>query len=417
MDVLKLLRETYCGKIKLIYIDPPYNTGSDFVYRDDFSVSFSEYEHLSGEVDENQNRLVANPTSNGRFHSDWCSMIYPRIYLARDLLEVDGIILISIDDNEIDNLTKICKEIFGEENHLATLIWDLGTGTSAGHFTRGHEYIVVFVKDRSKLSNFKNYIDDEIITHSALKKISKKNPPVEITFPAGFEFEGNSAVFKGEIGLNEKELILSEEMRFENGKLVAPVTISAGFAMRNQIESYIAGHEVLDSKGQRVKRFYFNSKGILWYEKEKTIINPSSVLRDIANTKNGTSDLESLFGNKVFDYPKPVALLDYLLRLMTGPEDTILDFFSGSATVAQAVFAVNTKDAGKRNFILVQYPEELPEDSEGRKLGYKTICDVGLDRIRKSGESVKGEMTDNSDNLDIGFRVFSIDSSNMRNVF
>ena len=249
LEVLKLLQESYLGKVKMIYIDPPYNTGNDFIYRDDFKQSTADYDEDSGVYDEDGNRMFKNTDTNGRFHSDWCSMIYSRLMLSRNLLSEDGVIFISIDDNEQENLKKCCDEIFGRDNSLATLIWDLGTGTTAGHFTRGHEYILAYGKNKNRIPNFRNYNDDEKIAHGALKKISYKNPAVEITFPAGFEFDGDRAVFTGEIGESEKEYILSDEMRFENGRLVAPTIVKAGFAMRNQIEDFIAGRDILDSKG------------------------------------------------------------------------------------------------------------------------------------------------------------------------
>lgn len=417
LEVLKLLQETYLGKIKMIYIDPPYNTGNDFVYEDDFAQSTEEYLENSGQYDEDGNRLVKNLDSNGRFHTDWLNMLYPRLRLAKDLLSEDGVIFISLDDNEYDNLFKICIEIFSQDNFLASLIWDLGTGTTAGHFTRGHEYILCFAKNKSCLPNFKNTKEGEHIVHSALKKISQKNPAGEITFPVGFEFDGKEAIFKGEIGDSEKEYILSDEMRFENGKLVKPVTIKAGFAMKKQVEDYISGKEVYDTKGQKVIRFFFNSSGILFYEKEKSIINPRTVLSNLASTKNGTSELIELFGTKYFDFPKPSKLLKFLVQLVTTNDDIILDFFSGSATTAHAVMQLNAEDGGHRKFIMVQLPEETDEKSEAYKAGYKNICEIGKERIRRAGTKIKEEAGLDAQNLDTGFRVLKCDTSNMKDVY
>ncbi len=414
LDALKLLQETYLGKVKMIYIDPPYNTGNDFIYEDDFSQDTDEYFANSGQFDEESNQLVQNTESNGRFHTDWLNMLYPRLRIAKDLLSDDGVIFISIDDNEQDNLKKICDEIFGTQNFIANLVWDLGTGTTAGHFTRGHENIICFSRNKKCLNNFKNYNDGEKITHGALKKISYKNPAVEITFPAGFEFEGCNAVFSGELGDSEKEYILSDEMRFENGKLVKPTIIRAGFAMKNQIEAYIAGKEVLDTKGQRVLKFYFNNNGILFYEKEKSIVNPRTVLSNIANTKNGSSELMKLFGNKYFDFPKPTLLINYLLKLVTDENAIVMDFFSGSATTAHAVMQLNAEDGGNRKFIMVQLPEETDEKSEAYKAGYKNICEIGEERIRRAGKKIKEET---GADIDYGFRVFRVDSSNMKDVY
>ena len=417
LEVLKLLQETYLGKVKMIYIDPPYNTGNDFVYEDDFAQSTDEYLASSGQYDEDGNRMVQNTESNGRFHTDWLNMIYPRLKLAKDLLSEDGVVFISLDDNEYDNLFKICIEIFSQDNFLASLIWDLGTGTTAGHFTRGHEYILCFAKNKSCLPNFKNTKEGEHIVHGALKKISQKNPAGEITFPVGFEFDGKEAIFKGEIGDSEKEYILSDEMRFENGKLVKPVTIKAGFAMKKQVEDYISGKEVYDTKGQKVIRFFFNSSGILFYEKEKSIINPRTVLSNLASTKNGTSELTELFGTKYFDFPKPSKLLKFLVQLVTTNDDIILDFFSGSATTAHAVMQLNAEDGGHRKFIMVQLPEATDEKSEAYKAGYKTICEIGKERIRRAGRKIKEDSPLTTQDLDIGFRVLKCDTSNMKEVY
>lgn len=416
LDVLKLLQKSYLGKVKMIYIDPPYNTGSDFIYNDDFKMSREEYADETGELDEDGNRMFKNTNSNGRFHSDWCSMIYPRLLLARNLLSDDGVIFISIDDNEQGNLKKICDEVFGEDNLLANLIWDLGTGTTAGHFTRGHEYILCYARNKSILPNFNNFNIGEKIKHGALKKISAKNPAGEIVFPAGFEYEGSNAVFTGEIGKAEKEYILSDEMRFENGKLVSETLIKAGFAMKNQVEDFISGKEVFDTKGQKVLRFYFNKSGILFYEKEKSVINLRTVISRISNTKNASLELLSIFEEKYFDFPKPTALIKLFIQLVSGKNAVILDFFSGSATTAHAVMQLNAEDGGKRKFIMVQLPEPCDKKSEAYKAGYKNICEIGKERIRRAGKKIKSE-NPAAENLDIGFRVLKAADSNMNDVY
>lgn len=415
LEVLKLLQTAYYNKIKMIYIDPPYNTGNDFVYEDDFADPMSKYKEVT------QQTTKSNPETMGRYHTNWLNMMYPRLRLAANLLRDDGVIFISIDDNEIHNLRKLCDEVFGEENLIAELIWDLGTGTTAGHFTRGHEYVVCYAKRKDNISNFENYNHGEIIKHGALKKISYKNPATEITFPIGFEFEGENAEFEGEIGGSEKEYITSGKMIFKNGKLIEPVTIKAGFAMKNQVEDFIAGKEVYDTKGQRVIRFYFNSKGILFYEKEKTIINPRTVLSNIANTKNGTTEVADLFGYKYFDFPKPVPLIQYLIKLITKHADIILDFFSGSATTAHAVMQLNAEDGGNRKFIMVQLPELCDGKSEAYKAGYKNICEIGKERIRRAGKKILEEKGDQialgdeeKNPLDVGFKVFKLDTSNLK---
>ena len=342
---LKSLLPKYQGKINCIYIDPPYNTGNEgWVYND--NVNSEKIKQWLGNV-------VGKEGEDFSRHDKWLCMMYPRLKLLHQLLSPSGIIFISIDDNEYSNLKFLCDDIWGIRNYIATIIWDLGTGTTAGHFTRGHEYILCYAKDKSIVENFRNTQKNQTIRHGALKKISKKNPPVEITFPKGFPFEGDAAIFEGELGGSEKEYILSPTMEFRDGKLVAPVTIRAGFAMRKQVEDYIAKKEVFDTKGQRVTRFYFNKKGILFYEKEKTIINPRTVLSGIANTKNGTEELKKIFGDTSFDFPKPSILIGYLIELVSDENSIILDSFAGSGTTAHAVLNLN-KDGGNRKFILVE---------------------------------------------------------------
>ena len=341
--------------------------------------------------------------------------MYPRLKMARNLLREDGVIFISIDDNELANLKVICDEILFEDNLLGILIWDLGTGTTAGHFTRSHEYILVYAKNKTVLKNF-DAIEDSNIRHGALKKISRANPASDITFPAGIEYEGLSAEFSGEIGGSEKQYILSDKMVFENGKLKYPVTLKAGWGMKNQVLSWLDGKETFDSKGQRVVKFFFNRQGILWYEKERGTYNPKTVISDLANTKNGSQDLANIFGESILNYPKPLNLIKYLLILITNDDDIILDFFSGSATTAHAIMQLNTEDEDNRRFIMVQLPEQCGEDSEAYKAGFSNICEIGKERIRRAGQKIKEEYKDKEgiENLDIGFRVFKLDTSNLK---
>ena len=259
---LKALLPEYEGKIKCIYIDPPYNTGNEgWIYND--NVNAPQIKRWLGQV-------VGKEGEDLSRHDKWLCMMYPRLQLLHKLLADDGAIFISIDDNEQANLKLLCDEIFGEGNQLANLIWDLGTGTTAGHFTRGHEYILCYSKNKSILPNFKNPNKGEEICHGALKKISAKNPAVEIEFPKGFEYDGENAVFSGILGDSEKEYILSDEMKFEKGKLTKNVIIKAGFAMRNQLEDFIAGKDVYDTKGQRLKRF-FSTKTVFYFTKKKKL--------------------------------------------------------------------------------------------------------------------------------------------------
>ena len=372
LTALKSLLPLYEGRVKCIYIDPPYNTGNEgWVYND--NVNSPQIQKWLGQV-------VGKEGEDYSRHDKWLCMMYPRLKLLKRLLADDGAIFISIDDNEQHNLREICDEIFGIRNFIAELVWNLGTGTTAGHFTRSHEYIFCYAKCKDNVPNFKNFNADENIKHGALKKISKKNPPVEITFPAGFEFEGTDAVFVGEIGNSEKEYILSDEMRFKDGKLVADTKIRAGFAMRNQVESFIRGEKVFDSKGQLVKRFYFNKSGILFYEKEKTVINPKTVLSELGSTKNGTNELSAIFGENKFAFPKPTELIKFFIQLATDKNSLVLDAFAGSGTTAHAVLNMNQSDGGTRKFILIEmepYAENITAERVRRVGGSFDFYEVG----------------------------------------
>ena len=426
LEVLKVLQKAYYGKVKVVSIDPPYNTGSDsFIYPDRFSEKKEDYLKRIGDKDEEgflmkEGLFRKNSKDSGHYHSNWLSMMYPRLFLAKNLLRDDGVIFVHIDDNEVHNLRMVMNEIFGEENILSELIWDLGTGTAAGHFTRAHEYVLVYAKNKDFLPNFiYNGNGENKISERAVKKISKGNPASKITFPAGIEFEGTEAVFEKQLGKKEVVKIIDEKMIFKNGKLAAPVTLEAGWAMRNQILSWIEGKETYDSKGQKVIRFFFDKKGVLQYEKERGFVNPQTVLRNIASTRKGTIDVESLFGKSIMDFPKPVDLLKYLARLVTNSGELILDFFAGSATTAHAVLELNREDGGNRKFILVQMPEPCDENSEAYKSGYKTIADIGKERIRRVIRKVEKEKAEKPDlfadgKLDLGFKVFKLSPSSFK---
>lgn len=376
------------------------------MYKDDFHDNIKNYKQVT------QQTTKANTETNGRYHTDWLNMMYPRLKLARNLLREDGIIFVSIDDREKANLRKIMDEIFGEENLLSELVWDLGTGTQAGHFTRSHEYILTYAKHKDSLPNFSG--GDGVIEDRATKKISAKNPASTFDFPAGVKFEApDGTEFTGEWGGTEKIRLIKGRMIAKNGKLAEPVTLEAGWAMKKQMESWFKGEETYDSKGQKVLGFYFNSNGVLRYLKERSVVNPPTVLREKGSTKVGSQTVERLleFDNP-FDFPKPVLLLKFLIELVTDDEDLILDFFSGPATTAHAVMQLNAEDGGNRKFIMVQLPELIDEKSEAYKAGYKNICDIGKERIRRAGEKIVQE-TGKTD-LDIGFKVFKLDSSNVK---
>lgn len=336
LEALTALSYTHTGKIDVIYIDPPYNTGKsdEFKYNDKF-------------VD----------ATDGYRHSKWLSFMSKRIKIAKTLLKNTGLIFISIDDNEIAQLKCLCDEVFNtftdksKTNCLGVLIWNLGTGTQAGHFTRAHEYVLAYAVNKDLVSNFTG--GEGEIDHSALKKISKKNPPVVYTFKAGAKFLApDGTELKGEWGGSEKTRLLEGRMVAENGKLKYDVTLEAGFAMIQQMKSWYKGEYTIDSKGQHVTEFYFNGSGVLHYKKERSIINPPSVINDCGSTKAGSIELANILGSAdTFGYPKPVKLIQFLLSLQ-GKNITILDFFAGSGTTLHATMQLNAEDGGHRQCIL-----------------------------------------------------------------
>lgn len=350
LEALKSLLPEYEGKIKCIYIDPPYNTGNEnWVYND--NVNDPKIKKWLGQV-------VGKESEDLSRHDKWLCMMYPRLRLLHRLLADDGVIFISIDDYEYHNLVHILNEIFGVNNKIATTIWDLGTGTQAGHFVRAHEYILVYGKNKTVIPNFSS--EEGIIKHSALKKISKKNPASEFTFPKGTRFDADDFhELKDSWGGSEKTTLVKGKMMALNNMLTEDVTLSAGWAMKSQMQSwfYIDNENTYDSKGQKVNEFYFNKSGVLTYIKEKSVVNPPTVLRGIANTKTGSNEIESIFKIKNFDFPKPSALLNFLLKLVTSDNDIVLDSFSGTGTTAHAVLNLNKQDGGNRKFILIEMEE------------------------------------------------------------
>ena len=359
-------------------------------------------------------------------------MMYSRLRLARNLLRDDGVIFISIDDNEQANLKRICDEIFSESNFVSSLIWSLGTGTQAGHFTRAHETILVYFKDKKLVPNFSG--GEGIIEHSALKKISAKNPESEFFFPKGTRWDApDDFELSGTWGGSEKTTLLSGRMICKNNKLAEDVILSAGWAQKNQMKSWFSGEDTIDSKGQKVISFYFNKNGVLRYEKERSVINPPTILQNIANTQNGSDEILQIFQSKVFDYPKPTKLLEFLLNLLTDNDDLILDFFSGSGSIAHSVMNLNLKDSKKRRFICVQIAEDLTEALKAASAENKVtlqnaieflsknqkplfVSEITKERIRRAGSQILQNLDENKP-LDVGFRVLKIDSSNMKDIY
>jgi len=391
LEVLKLLQETYLGKIKMIYIDPPYNTGNDFVYEDDFAQSTQEYLSNSGQFDEDGNRLVHNTNNNGRFHTDWLNMMYSRVRLAKDLLTDDGVIFVSIDDNEIDNLSKILTEVFGELNFICKFIWKskLGKVGTTSMISATHEYILCYAKNVSKVQfkMIKNISEGrkESLRQWGVADRREDRPsmyfPITINGVTVYPIKEDGTDGRWRVGEEMAKQLLADgvlELGERNGKYNIYRTFPSGIS----------------------------------YTPYDTLL-----LDNIGTTAKGATMLKSLELAKVFDFSKPVELLKHFAMLATKDEDIIMDFFSGSGTAAQATMQMNFEDEGKRKFIMVQLPEETDTKSEAFKAGYKNICEIGKERIRRAGKKIKEENPLNTQDLDIGFRVLKCDSSNMKDVY
>lgn len=392
LEVLKLLQETYLGKVKMIYIDPPYNTGNDFVYEDDFAQSAADYMDNSGQYDEEGNRLVSNPESNGRFHTDWLNMIYPRLKIAKNLLTDDGVIFISINDQEVVNTRKISDEILGADNFIASLIWQQrkGGGNDSRYIAVDHEYILIYSKNTNNLSD-RWYI-------SQTEEYLKRYKEVEND---GRRYYWDTLVRNG----LQNPIVIT---------LTAPDGTSVTINSQKSKETVIKGLK------EGTVRFTKTANG--WSLHHKVYMKNGQVLRSIlteyGNNRSSGLELMDLFGKTIFDYSKPSTLLKLLCQLNTKNDDIILDFFSGSATTAHAVMKLNAEDGGHRKFIMVQLPEKTDEKSEAYKAGYKNICEIGKERIRRAGRKIKEDagLTAPAD-LDIGFRCLRLDESNMKPVY
>lgn len=403
LEVLKLLQESYLGKIDVIYIDPPYNTGNDFIYNDDFKLSSEEYIEANNELDENGNRLFRNTDSNGRFHSDWCSMIYSRLLLSRNLLSDNGVIFISIDDNEQENLKKICDEVFGEDNFLAQIIWERAFSpvNLKKHFSRSHDYLLCYAKN--EYSSINNGIQR---SEEANNRYS--NPDKD---PRGV-WQSNDLAVGPAVESNIYPITTP------SGRIVLPPDGRSWRYSKSVFEEKLNDNRIwfgVNGNGvPRIKRFLSELK--------KTGITPMTIWKhtDVGHSQDASKALKSLFGEKmVFDYPKTVELIKRCIELYSKKDSIILDFFSGSATTAHAVMQLNAEDCGTRKYILVQLPEKTDLKSVAFKEGYKTLCELGQERIRKSSKKILEDSKENynTENLDIGFRVFKLDDSNMTDVF
>lgn len=400
LDVLKCLKETYLHKVKMIYIDPPYNTGNDFIYEDDFAESTSEYLANSGQFDEQGRRLVTNTESNGRFHTDWLNMIYPRLKVARDLLTDDGVIFISIDDHEQDNLKRICCELFGERNFIAQLVWEraFSPKNDARFISNSHDYILMFAKD----------IDSFVI--GRLERTEEAN--ARYSNP---DNDPRGVWMSSDISVKTYTASCDYPITTPSGKIIEPPAGRCWSLSKNAFFERLQDNRIWfgpnGDNTPRIKRFLSELKfdGMA----------PTSILfyKDVGHSQEGAQEVVSLFGDKgVFDGPKPVRLLERLITLANLKDDSIvLDFFSGSASTAHALMKKNEEKESHCKFILVQIPEEISEKKKAQ--GYKTICEIGKERIRRAGKKIKEDKPLTTQNLDTGFRVLKLDSSNMQDVY
>ena len=442
LDVLKLLQESYLGKVKMIYIDPPYNTGNDFVYCDDFADSCEEYMEKKGQCDvETNERLFKNDESNGRFHSNWCTMIYPRLKIARDLLADDGVIFISIDDNEIVNLRKICDEVFNEKLFVGEVVWLKGNAQNdAESIQKNHEYILCYMKKSAKLFNRKQvekqiykdsngyFYEGAGITTGGLGGTLNSRPnlgysiyynPITDDKIAVADYDIDKAKFGNDI----------DEIYTDNVELLNKgYSIIRAPQKGEKLGCWTWSLDKFNSEKQNIL-IKQTSKGFSVCKKEYiqnitndsekatiTTVTPIKSFIDNVSSAQGTIEVTELFGKKIFTYPKPMNLIKYIINCVSDSKDSIImDFFSGSATTAHAVMQLNAEDGGNRRFIMVQLPELTDEKSEAFKAGYKNICEIGKERIRRAGDKIVAE-TGKSD-LDIGFKVLKLDETNMKDIY
>lgn len=422
LDVLKLLQNSYLNKVKMIYIDPPYNTGNDFIYRDNFKVSKDDYEEESGLFDEEANRLFKNSETNGRYHSDWCSMMYPRLQLARNLLTDDGVIFISIDDNEVHNLRKICDEVFGEENFVANLIWtnkEGGGSSDSKMFRLKHEYILCYSRN----------IDNIEITGTPVGNEDRYKLVDEY-----LEIRGKYYLQKLGMGSIQYSESLDYPIEAPDGTRITPIDNNKGrkacwrWSKSKYEWGLVNGYIVIQKDRDDIWTVY--SKQYLNCDNEGNIITrtqrPMGVIDEFSSTQASKLLYNMGLGDH-FNYSKPIELIKYLIKRLPD-NDIILDFFSGSATTAHAVMQLNAEDGGNRKFIMVQLPEETDPNSEAYMAGYKNICEIGKERIRRAGKKIEEELNAKSKEsglfkdeerktLDTGFRVLKMDSTNMKDVY
>jgi len=388
LEVLKLLQKPYYGKIKMIYIDPPYNTGNDFIYPDDFKENLSTYLQYTGQVDAEGRKFSTNTDTEGRFHSKWLNMMYPRLFLAKNLLRDDGVIFISIDDNEVCNLRKICDEIFGEENFVTCCAWrKTDNQPNIGNIARVKEYIIGYSKNVQLLK----------LNKMALSQRAKKE----------YRYSDNKGIFRRAILLDKTRGRYSYKVITPNGKVLS----GPWMKKENEFKKLLNEGKIYWTKGGKEQPY----GKIYLSESEGQIANDFLGL-EYGSNQQGSLEVEHIFNHRYFDFPKPSSVIKHFITISTNKEDIILDFFAGSATTAHAVLDLNKEDGGKRKFILVQLPEKCDEKSEAYKAGFKTIADIGKERIRRVIAKIKQENSQNlfQNQLDLGFKTFKLDSSNFK---
>ena len=449
LEVLKLLQETYLGKVKMIYIDPPYNTGNDFVYNDEFGMRNEEWNEVSGNYDEDGNQITGklekNTESNGRFHTDWLNMIYPRLKIAKDLLTDDGVIFISIDDNEQENLKKCCDEVFGAQNFIAQLVWEKkkkGAFLSKNYINM-KEYIIVYAKNNATFAGLIGEVTSEEETYPCIKTTNARGVRViKKGIPSKYKEKNYTIAANTRISSGNMELIYLDDVVIQDGILKNDVRVDSNwiygqdalnkYAKKGLLyitqDNYIR-RVVNDDRTKMLKdlltRVGSDGRSLATFEYDKDMNNGGWGTNEDAN-----DELHKLLGQQyLFDFSKPSRLIAKLVQSVTAEKDIILDFFSGSATTAHAVMQLNAEDGGNRKFIMVQLPEETDKKSEAYKAGYKNICEIGKERIRRAGQKIRNEQLgiknegDNSSlqtpnsSLDTGFRVLKCDSSNMKDVY
>ena len=426
LDALKLLQETYLGKIKMIYIDPPYNTGNDFVYNDFFTQSEEEYSNNSGQTDEVGNQLVQNTEGNGRFHTDWLNMLYPRLRLAKDLLSEDGVIVISIDEHEVENLTKVCNEVFGEHNHVGSIIIKSNPrgSMSVGEIASLHEYLLIYSKTQNVRAIIGHELSEEMNSEYKYSDEKGKYRLLGLRMRGGFWRRSERPNLYFPIYVNPEDSAVSIDKSGKYTEVVFPIqpSTSEDGTWRWSKEKIMSQKDLLVARevtrsGENVwdiyqKDYYARESGRR--TKVKSIWDESEI-----NYQNGSTEIKELLGSSgIFDYSKPVYLIMQAMRMIDFDDgDVVMDFFSGSATTAQAVLQLNAEDEIHRQFMMVQLQEQVNVKSETYSAGFKTICDIGEERIKRAGKKIREDSPLTTQDLDIGFRCFTIDSSNMKDVY